>query len=92
MSNDGEVFELYGKIALKKPTAFAIGFLGAPSRIRTCDLPVRSRALYPLSYGRVYLLNATNILTHKFLIVNRFFKKLVLKISVSPIDKIVALC
>ena len=30
-------------------------FVGAPGRIRTCDLPVRSRALYPLSYGRVYL-------------------------------------
>ena len=27
-------------------------FVGAPGRIRTCDLPVRSRALYPLSYGR----------------------------------------
>ena len=25
---------------------------GAPRRIRTFDLPVRSRALYPLSYGR----------------------------------------
>ena len=28
-------------------------FIGAPRRIRTFDLPVRSRALYPLSYGRV---------------------------------------
>lgn len=26
---------------------------GAPGRIRTCDLPVRSRALYPLSYKRI---------------------------------------
>ena len=26
---------------------------GAPGRIRTCDLPVRSRALYPLSYKRM---------------------------------------
>ena len=67
-------------------------FVGAPGRIRTCDLPVRSRALYPLSYGRVYLLNASNILTHKFLIVNTFFKKLVLKISFLPIDKSKHLC
>ena len=29
---------------------------GAPGRIRTCDLPVRSRALYPLSYKRIILL------------------------------------
>ena len=29
-------------------------FFGAPGRIRTCDLPVRSRALYPLSYKRIY--------------------------------------
>ena len=28
-------------------------FCGAPRRIRTFDLPVRSRALYPLSYGRI---------------------------------------
>ena len=28
-------------------------FHGAPDRIRTYDLPVRSRALYPLSYRRV---------------------------------------
>ena len=27
--------------------------LGAPGEIRTLDLPVRSRALYPLSYGRI---------------------------------------
>lgn len=27
---------------------------GAPGRIRTCDLPVRSRALYPLSYKRMH--------------------------------------
>ena len=27
--------------------------VGAPGGIRTCDLPVRSRALYPLSYKRV---------------------------------------
>ena len=26
-----------------------VEFFGAPCRIRTCDLPVRSRALYPLS-------------------------------------------
>ena len=29
-------------------------FCGAPRRIRTFDLPVRSRALYPLSYGRKF--------------------------------------
>lgn len=28
-------------------------FVGAPREIRTLDLPVRSRALYPLSYGRI---------------------------------------
>lgn len=27
---------------------------GAPDRIRTYDLPVRSRALYPLSYRRIW--------------------------------------
>ena len=31
---------------------------GAPGRIRTCDLPVRSRALYPLSYKRIWCRNA----------------------------------
>ena len=30
-------------------------FLGAPGGVRTHDLPVRSRALYPLSYGRIVL-------------------------------------
>ncbi len=30
-------------------------FVGAPSRIRTCGLPLRRRTLYPLSYGRVSL-------------------------------------
>ena len=34
----------------EKSQVFRLGFfLGAPCRIRTCDLPVRSRALYPLS-------------------------------------------
>gem|GEM_PF-5263804 len=28
----------------------AIGILGAPGRNRTCDLPLRRRLLYPLSY------------------------------------------
>ena len=28
-------------------------FSGAPGGIRTLDLPVRSRALYPLSYKRI---------------------------------------
>src|SRR5579883_3047423 len=32
----------------------SIGFLNAPSRIRTCDTPLRRRMLYPLSYGRIY--------------------------------------
>ena len=32
----------------------AVFFLGAPREIRTLDLPVRSRALYPLSYGRIW--------------------------------------
>lgn len=29
------------------------GTVSAPSRIRTCDLPLRRRVLYPLSYGGV---------------------------------------
>ena len=28
------------------------GFVGAPGRIRTCNLLIRSQVLYPLSYGR----------------------------------------
>ena len=27
---------------------------GGPDRIRTCDLPLRRRSLYPLSYGAVH--------------------------------------
>ncbi len=57
----------------KKPPDWVVSCFGAPGRIRTCDLPVRSRALYPLSYGRVYLLNALYIISHKKQIVNRFF-------------------
>ena len=34
-------------------TLLHLPFYGAPGRIRTCDLPVRSRALYPLSYKRM---------------------------------------
>ena len=39
-------------------------FYGAPGRIRTCDLPVRSRALYPLSYKRVSRILLTYIYYH----------------------------
>ena len=39
----------------ERKTALRTVFLsGAPGGIRTHDLPVRSRALYPLSYGRTY--------------------------------------
>ena len=36
-----------------KPESMGVCFVGAPREIRTLDLPVRSRALYPLSYGRI---------------------------------------
>ena len=38
----------------KKHTCRCAFSFGAPGRIRTCDLPVRSRALYPLSYKRIF--------------------------------------
>ncbi len=37
----------------KKPPGWVVFRFGAPGGIRTCDLPVRSRALYPLSYKRI---------------------------------------
>ena len=37
----------------KEVTRGYLFIFGAPRRIRTFDLPVRSRALYPLSYGRI---------------------------------------
>ncbi len=58
----------------KKPPFWVVSRFGAPGRIRTCDLPVRSRALYPLSYGRVYLLNALNIISYKIQVVKSFLK------------------
>ncbi len=36
----------------QKDRRMAVCLFGAPGEIRTLDLPVRSRALYPLSYGR----------------------------------------
>ena len=41
----------------KKVPNFGTFLVGAPGRIRTCDLPVRSRALYPLSYKRMHTFN-----------------------------------
>ena len=38
---------------------------GAPRGIRTLDLPVRSRALYPLSYGRIF--SSARIVYHNVL-------------------------
>ena len=32
--------------------AETLDFTGAPGKIRTCNLRIRSPALYPLSYGR----------------------------------------
>ena len=37
----------------KQTPHWGVCFVGAPREIRTLDLPVRSRALYPLSYGRI---------------------------------------
>src|SRR3954453_10472984 len=36
----------------REKAAFRAGSRDAPGRIRTCDLALRRRALYPLSYGR----------------------------------------
>ena len=47
--------------------------INAPGRIRTCDLPVRSRALYPLSYKRKRYTSFI-ILKHSGEIVNLFLK------------------
>ena len=45
------------RISLERKTPSSIDegvfFSGAPGGIRTLDLPVRSRALYPLSYKRI---------------------------------------
>ena len=49
-------------------------FSGAPGRIRTCDLPVRSRALYPLSYKRVSSRDDCYIIAQQKSFVNRFLK------------------
>ena len=38
----------------KQTSRWDVCFLGAPGGVRTHDLPVRSRALYPLSYGRIW--------------------------------------
>ena len=46
----------------KKVPNFGTFLVGAPGRIRTCDLPVRSRALYPLSYKRMHFLTCFVIL------------------------------
>ncbi len=45
-----EVQRILRRQATKNPNgSIHSDFFGAPRRIRTCDLPVRSRALYPLS-------------------------------------------
>ena len=41
-----------GRKPTKKATRGWLFLCGAPSRSRTCDLPLRRRLLYPLSYGR----------------------------------------
>ena len=40
-------------VITKQTSRWDVCFVGAPGEIRTLDLPVRSRALYPLSYGRI---------------------------------------
>ena len=56
---------------VEKSTALAVLFSGAPGGIRTLDLPVRSRALYPLSYKRIQVFFLyPNIIPQKFTFVN----------------------
>ena len=53
---------------------------GAPSRIRTLDPPVMSRLLWPTELREHMLLFSTSkSITYFFLIVNRFFKKIIKK-------------
>ena len=49
----------------KKDTDGVLFCFGAPRGIRTLDLPVRSRALYPLSYGRIF--SSARIVYHNVL-------------------------
>ena len=42
--------------AKQKSHLTVASLFGAPGEIRTLDLPVRSRALYPLSYGRIWMI------------------------------------
>ena len=52
-------------------------FVGAPGGIRTLDLPVRSRALYPLSYKRIRVLYPYPIIiAQKCAFVNRKIRNL----------------
>ena len=47
-----------------KLNAQVLYFTGAPGRIRTCDLRIRSPALYPLSYGRKKRLNFDSFISY----------------------------
>ena len=49
----GPRFEPFHNLPNKTATAGVAFLFGAPGGVRTHDLPVRSRALYPLSYGRI---------------------------------------
>ena len=49
----GPRFEPFQNMPNKNATAGVAFLFGAPGGVRTHDLPVRSRALYPLSYGRI---------------------------------------
>ena len=55
-------------------------YFGAPGGIRTHDLPVRSRALYPLSYGRLF---RAQLYYHIVFLLSRLYGKIfVIKIYI----------
>ena len=59
----------------KKPPGWVVFRFGAPGGIRTCDLPVRSRALYPLSYKRIQSVFRLIYISTTLLICQQLFKK-----------------